>query len=63
VASDPTKSPLIYTLAADADKALPAINCAPAAAQLKCGGWLGKDEPDHAADRVAPVIVDVDATS
>lgn len=62
VASDPTVSRLIDTLARDADKALAAI--AAARAMARAGAW--KLAGAHALDRGIsgdhPVIVDVDAT-
>jgi len=62
VASDPTVSRLIDTLAADAPAALAAIDTA--RAQTRSAAWrlAGQDAPDHDIDRVRPLIVDLDAT-
>ena len=62
VASDPTVSRLIDTLARDADKALAAI--AAARARARAGAWklAGAHAPDRGISGDHPVIVDVDAT-
>lgn len=55
-------SRLIDTLAADAPKALTAINTA--RAKARAGAWklVGKDAPDHDIDGDRPLIIDLDAT-
>ena len=62
VASDPTVSRTIDALAADAPRALKAIDTARAAA--RAGAWwlAGVHAPDHDADADRPLIVDTDAT-
>ena len=62
VASDPTVSRLVDTLAADADRALAAIDTARAAARAVVWAAAGEHAPDHEAGPDAPVVVDVDAT-
>ena len=62
VASDPTVSRCIDTLAADAPAALTAINIARAAVRARAWSLAGKDAPDHAADASSPLVIDVDAT-
>lgn len=62
VASDPTVSRLISTLADDAPAALSAIATARAAARAACWSAAGATAPDHDADVADPVIVDLDAT-
>lgn len=62
VASDPTVSRLIATLAADAPKALTAIASARAAARQATWGAAGKRAPDHGIDATDPLIIDMDAT-
>ena len=62
VASDPTVSRLIDTLAADADQALAAIEAARAAARARVWALAGEHAPDHGARRQAPLIIDLDAT-
>ncbi len=62
VASDPTVSRLVDILAADVDRALEAIDSAPAAARARVWGAAGQHAPDHAADAEHPVVIDVDAT-
>lgn len=62
VASDPTVSRLITTLAADASAVLSAIATARAAARAVCWSAAGSAAPDHDADARRPVIVDIDAT-
>jgi Transposase DDE domain group 1 len=62
VASDPTVSRLIDTLAADAEKALKAIDNARARIRATAWGLAGADAPDHRADARHPLAVDLDAT-
>lgn len=62
VASDPTVSRLIDTLARDADKALAAINMARAAARAGVWKSAGAHAPDHGISGENPLIVDLDAT-
>jgi len=62
VASDPTVSRLVDTLAADADEALAAIEAARAAARARVWGLAGQDAPDHGSDAGSPMIIDLDAT-
>ncbi|MDL9949051.1 IS1380 family transposase [Gordonia sp. ABSL11-1] len=62
VASDPTVSRLITTLAADASTALAAINTARAAARARAWRYAGDAAPDHDTDACDPLIVDIDAT-
>jgi hypothetical protein len=62
VASDPTVSRLISTLAADADKALAAIDAARATARRQAWARAGDQAPDHGADHRHPLLVDTDAT-
>jgi hypothetical protein len=62
VASDPTVSRLISSLAGDADRALGAIDAARAAARKTVWSRAGTAAPDHDADHRTPLIVDTDAT-
>jgi hypothetical protein len=62
VASDPTVSRLIDTLAADAPAALAAINTARAAIRGRVWELAGTDAPDHGASVSDPLIIDLDAT-
>jgi hypothetical protein len=62
VASDPTVSRLVDTLAADAPAALAAIAQARAAARAKAWELAGEHAPDHEATAAFPVVIDVDAT-
>jgi hypothetical protein len=62
VASDPTVSRLIATLAADADAALAAINTARATGRAAAWSAAGPDAPDHGIDADAPLVIDIDAT-
>ena len=62
VASDPTVSRLIATLAADVRAVLSAINTARAAARQNAWRAAGAGAPDHGADGAHPVIIDLDAT-
>jgi hypothetical protein len=62
VASDPTVSRLIDTLARDEDKALSAVHAA--RARARAGAWklAGEHAPDHGIDPDHPLIVDLDAS-
>jgi hypothetical protein len=62
VASDPTVSRMIDTLAQDADKTLAAV--AAARARLRATAWklAGDHAPDHDIDAEHPLIIDLDAT-
>ncbi len=62
VASDPTVSRLVDTLAADATAALAAINRARAAARAAAWQLAGEHAPDFEVDARQPLIVDLDAT-
>jgi hypothetical protein len=62
VASDPTVSRLIDTLAADAPAALAAIDAAQAAARRTAWSLAGVHAPDHETDANRPLVIDVDAT-
>jgi hypothetical protein len=62
VASDPTVSRLIDTLAADAPAALAAINTARAAVRARVWELAGTDAPDDGASAKDPLIIDLDAT-
>jgi hypothetical protein len=62
VASDPTVSRLIDTLASDAPAALAAITAARAAARARAWQLAGEHAPDHDASAASPVVIDVDAT-
>ncbi len=62
VASDPTVSRLIATLAADAPKALGAIASARAAARSAAWRAAGVGAPDYGIDAEAPLVIDLDAT-
>lgn len=62
VASDPTVSRAIDTLAEDAVAALAAINRARAAARARVWALAGEHAPDREASVNAPLVVDVDAT-
>ena len=62
VASDPTVSRLITTLAAEPDRALAAIDVARAAARRQVWSRAGAQAPDHGADHRCPLILDLDAT-
>jgi hypothetical protein len=62
VASDPTVSRLIDTLAADAPAALAAIAAARAAARAQAWELAGQRAPDHDTDASRPLVIDVDAT-
>ncbi len=62
MASDPTVSRLVDTLARDADQALAAIDTARAGARKTVWNRAGTHAPDHGVDHRRPLIVDVDAT-
>jgi len=62
VASDPTVSRLITTLARDAPAALAAIDRARAAARSKAWALAGDLAPGHGRDITHPLVLDVDAT-
>jgi Transposase DDE domain group 1 len=62
VASDPKVSRTIDTLAADAARALAAINAACAAARARVWRAAGQHAPDHGVDADGPLIIDDDAT-
>ena len=62
VASDPTVSRLIATLAEDAPKSLAAINSARAACRATAWSRAGAHAPDHRADAAHPLIIDLDAS-
>ena len=62
VASNPTITRLIRTLAADADRALAAINTARAAARARVWELSGAQAPNHDSDAQSPMIIDLDAT-
>jgi len=62
VASDPTVSRLIATLAEDAPKSLAAINSARAACRATAWSRAGAHAPDHRMDPGHPVIIDLDAS-
>jgi hypothetical protein len=62
VASDPTVSRLIDTLATDAPAALAAIATARAAARERAWALAGDHAPDHGSGAAAPLVIDVDAT-
>lgn len=62
VASDPTVSRLIGTLAEDADQALTAIDQARAAARQRAWQLAGAHAPDHDASAERPLVIDLDLT-
>jgi hypothetical protein len=62
VASDPTVSRLIDSLAVDADATLAAIGAARAAARGRAWSLAGAHAPDHGVDAARPLVIDVDAT-
>lgn len=62
VASDATVSRTIAGLAADATKALAAINSARAAARARAWALAGDRAPGHEASARTPLVIDVDAT-
>lgn len=62
VASDPTVSRLISTLAADVSRSLSAIGAARVAARTTAWSHAGTNAPDHGIDPAHPLIIDLDAT-
>jgi hypothetical protein len=62
VASDPTVSRCIDTLATDSAAALTAINAARASGRARAWTLAGERAPDHGVDASAPLVIDVDAT-
>ena len=62
VASDPTVSRAIATLAADAPAVLKAIDTARAAAREQAWQLAGRHAPDHGSDAKHPLVIDLDAT-
>ena len=62
VASDPTVSRLIAALAADAPKALAAIDSARADARAAAWAAAGDRAPGHRIDADDPLVIDLDAT-
>jgi hypothetical protein len=62
VASDPTVSRTIDALAADAARALTAIEVARARARAAAWRLAGRHAPDHRVDAGRPLVIDVDAT-
>lgn len=62
VASDPTVSRVIATLAADAPAALKAIESARASAREAAWALAGQHAPNHALDVKNPLVIDLDAT-
>jgi len=62
VASDPTVSRLIDTLAADAPAALAAIDTARAAVRARVWALAGQDSPHHNSSPSTPLVIDLDAT-
>jgi len=62
VASDPTVSRLVDTLAADAAKSLAAIDAARAVTRARVWSLAGEHAPDHAVSVDDPTILDLDAT-
>jgi hypothetical protein len=62
VASDPTVSRLIDTLAKDEDRSLAAVAAARARARAAAWALAGEHAPDHDIDADDPLTVDLDAT-
>ena len=62
VASDPTVSRLVDTLARDVDAVESAIDRARAAARGRAWAAAGSEAPDHGVDADGPLVLDVDAT-
>jgi len=62
VASDPTVSRAIDVLAADAPRALKAIDTARAKARARVWSAAGQHAPDHGASARTPMVIDLDAT-
>ena len=62
VASDPTVSRLIDTLASDAPRALSAINGARVVVRARAWELAGSSAPDHDITADKPLVVDLDAS-
>ncbi|WP_157633341.1 IS1380 family transposase [Tessaracoccus flavus] len=62
VASDPTVSRLIATLAEDADKAIKAIAGARQQARARAWALAGQHAPDYETSAEDPVVIDLDAS-
>ncbi len=62
VASDPTVSRCIDTLAADSAAALAAIGAARATVRARAWELAGEHAPDSGSGAAAPLVIDVDAT-
>ncbi len=62
VASDPTVSRLVDTLAVDATRSLVAIDRARALVRARVWSLAGEHAPNHAASLDDPLIIDLDAT-
>jgi len=62
VASDPTVSRLVDTLAADAPAALAAINTARARVRATAWKLAGRHAPNHLVSAEEPIVIDLDAT-
>lgn len=62
VASDPTVSRLVTTLAADAPRVLASIETARAAARSAAWQLAGHRAPDHGIDADHPLVLDLDAS-
>jgi hypothetical protein len=62
VASDPTVSRLIDTLASDAPRALSAINTARAVVRARAWKLAGSTAPDHKIAADKPLVIDLDAS-
>ncbi len=62
VASDPTVSRLLKTLAGDAPAVLEAINSVRARIRSRAWDAAGHDSPVHASSEANPLVVDLDAT-
>ncbi|MGP5684319.1 IS1380 family transposase [Brachybacterium alimentarium] len=62
VASDPTVSRTLTTLATDPVRALAAIHAARASARARAWTLAGDHAPDHSTDAKTPLIIDLDAT-
>ena len=62
VASNPTITRIIQTLASDVDRSLAAINQARAQTRTRVWELAGKHAPNHDADAQDPLIIDIDAS-
>jgi hypothetical protein len=62
VASDPTVSRTVDALAADAPRALAALDAARRQARTAAWRLAGRHAPDHGVDGTRPLVIDVDAT-